>query len=75
MININAVVLTNTVKQLVCAKTYNEVTAIVLQNESGTSLKRKVASMYLAGYNIVYFQCYCPVYRGSPLKVNDFRVS
>jgi len=31
----------------------NEVKAVVLQNESGSSLKRKVVSMYLAGYNIM----------------------
>jgi len=34
----------------------NEVTSIVLQNESGTSLKRKVISMYLAGYNIMHLK-------------------
>ncbi|HYA83190.1 MAG TPA: phosphate uptake regulator PhoU, partial [Candidatus Bathyarchaeia archaeon] len=34
----------------------NEVTVIVLQNESGTSLKRKVVSMYLAGYNIMHLK-------------------
>jgi phosphate uptake regulator len=34
----------------------NEVTAIVLQNESGSSLKRKVVSMYLAGYNIMHLK-------------------
>ena len=34
----------------------NDVTAIVLQNESGTSLKRKVVSMYLAGYNIMHLK-------------------
>ncbi len=34
----------------------NEVTAIVLENESGTSLKRKVVSMYLAGYDIMHLK-------------------
>jgi phosphate uptake regulator len=34
----------------------NEVTAPVLQNESGSSLKRKVVSMYLAGYNIMHLK-------------------
>jgi phosphate uptake regulator len=34
----------------------NEVTAIVLQNESGSSLKRKVVSMYLAGYTIMHLK-------------------
>ena len=34
----------------------NEVTAILLQNESGSSLKRKVVSMYLAGYNIMHLK-------------------
>ena len=33
-----------------------EVTAVVLQNESGSSLKRKVVSMYLAGYNIMHLK-------------------
>jgi len=33
-----------------------EVKAIVLQNESGSSLKRKVVSMYLAGYNIMHLR-------------------
>jgi hypothetical protein len=36
------------------AKSANEVAAIVLQNESGSSLKRKVVSMYLAGYIIMH---------------------
>ena len=30
-----------------------EVTALVLQAESGSSLKRKVVSMYLSGYNVI----------------------
>ncbi len=34
----------------------NEVTAMVSQNESGSSLKRKVVSMYLAGYNIMHLK-------------------
>ena len=33
-----------------------EVTAVVLQNVSGSSLKRKVVSMYLAGYNIMHLK-------------------
>jgi phosphate uptake regulator len=34
----------------------NEVTALMLQDESGNSLKRKVVSMYLAGYNIMHLK-------------------
>ena len=34
----------------------NEATAPVLQNESGSSLKRKVVSTYLAGYNIMHLK-------------------
>src|SRR5215813_1215484 len=34
----------------------NEVTAQVLQNESGSSLKRKVVSTYLAGYSIMHLK-------------------
>jgi phosphate uptake regulator len=34
----------------------NEVKAVVLQNESDSSLKRKVVSMYLAGYNIIHLR-------------------
>ncbi|MGA9149095.1 MAG: phosphate uptake regulator PhoU [Candidatus Nitrosopolaris sp.] len=34
----------------------NEVTTPVLQNESGSSLKRKVVSTYLAGYNIMHLK-------------------
>lgn len=30
-----------------------EVTALVLQDENGSSLKRKVVSMYLSGYNVI----------------------
>jgi phosphate uptake regulator len=31
----------------------NEVTALILQDESDSSLKRKVVSMYLSGYNVI----------------------
>jgi phosphate uptake regulator len=31
----------------------NEVTALILQDESASSLKRKVVSMYLSGYNMI----------------------
>jgi len=31
----------------------NEVTALILQDESGSSLRRKVVSMYLSGYNVI----------------------
>ena len=34
----------------------NDVTAVMLQDESGNSLKRKVVSMYLAGYNIMHLK-------------------
>jgi phosphate uptake regulator len=34
----------------------NEVTALVSPNESGNTLKRKVISMYLAGYNIIHLK-------------------
>ena len=34
----------------------NEATALIAQVESGNSLKRKVISMYLAGYNIVHLK-------------------
>src|SRR5215469_2120514 len=34
----------------------NDVTAILLQNESSSSLKRKVVSMYLAGYTIMHLK-------------------
>ena len=33
-----------------------EATAAVLQNETASSLKRKVVSMYLAGYNIMHLK-------------------
>ncbi len=33
-----------------------EVTAVVLQNDSGISLKRKVVSMYLTGYDIMHLK-------------------
>jgi len=38
------------------SRSTNEVTAVMLQYESGNSLKRKVVSMYLAGYNIVHLK-------------------
>ena len=31
----------------------NEVTALIFQDESGSSLRRKVVSMYLSGYNVI----------------------
>ena len=34
----------------------NEVTAVILQDQNGNSLKRKVVSMYLAGYNIMHLK-------------------
>lgn len=34
----------------------NIVTALMLQDESSNSLKRKVVSMYLAGYNIMHLK-------------------
>jgi len=34
----------------------NEVTAFMLQEQNGNSLKRKVVSMYLAGYNIMHLK-------------------
>jgi len=34
----------------------NEVTAFMLQDQNGNSLKRKVVSMYLAGYNIIHLK-------------------
>jgi phosphate uptake regulator len=34
----------------------NEVTAFMLQDQNGNSLKRKVVSMYLAGYNIMHLK-------------------
>jgi phosphate uptake regulator len=34
----------------------NEVITLILQDESGNSLKRKVVSMYLAGYNIMHLK-------------------
>jgi len=51
----------------------NDVTAIVLQNESGSSLKRKVVSMYLAGYTIMHLKSktgrICPSQRDSVREV------
>jgi phosphate uptake regulator len=37
-------------------ESHNEVTALVSPNESGNTLKRKVVSMYLAGYNIIHLK-------------------
>ena len=34
----------------------NEVITLILHDESGNSLKRKVVSMYLAGYNIMHLK-------------------
>jgi phosphate uptake regulator len=34
----------------------NEVKVVVLRNESGRPLKRKVVSMYLAGYDIIHLR-------------------
>ncbi len=34
----------------------NEVTTIILPNESGNTLKRKVVSIYLAGYNLIHLK-------------------
>jgi phosphate uptake regulator len=34
----------------------NEATALVSPNESGSTLRRKVVSMYLAGYNIIHLK-------------------
>ena len=34
----------------------NEVTAIVLPSDSSSMLKRKVVSMYLAGYDIIHLK-------------------
>jgi phosphate uptake regulator len=34
----------------------NQVTAIVLPNESSNTLKRRIVSMYLAGYNIIHLK-------------------
>jgi len=33
-----------------------EVMSLILHDESGNSLKRKVVSMYLAGYNIMHLK-------------------
>jgi len=37
-------------------ESHNEVTALILPSESGNTLKRKVVSMYLAGYNIIHLK-------------------
>lgn len=38
------------------SESLNEVTAIILPSESSNTLKRKVVSMYLAGYNIIHIK-------------------
>ncbi len=38
------------------SESLSEVTAIILPNESSNTLKRKVVSMYLAGYNIIHMK-------------------
>ena len=40
----------------VARESHNEVTALILPSESGNTLKRKVVSMYLAGYNIIHLK-------------------
>src|SRR5215831_21095196 len=45
-----------TSRKVTCQSSANEVKVVVLQNESGSSLKRKVVSMYLAGYNIMHLR-------------------
>jgi phosphate uptake regulator len=37
-------------------ESHNEVTALILPSESGNTLKRKVVSMYLSGYNIIHLK-------------------
>jgi len=37
-------------------ESHNEVTTLILSSESGNTLKRKVVSMYLAGYNIIHLK-------------------
>jgi phosphate uptake regulator len=37
-------------------ESHNEVTTLILPSESGNTLKRKVVSMYLAGYNIIHLK-------------------
>jgi phosphate uptake regulator len=37
-------------------ESHNEVRALILPSESGNTLKRKVVSMYLAGYNIIHLK-------------------
>lgn len=38
------------------SESLSEVTAIILPNEGSSTLKRKVVSMYLAGYNIIHLK-------------------
>jgi phosphate uptake regulator len=38
------------------SESLSEVTAIILSNENSNALKRKVVSMYLAGYNIIHLK-------------------
>lgn len=38
------------------SESLSEVTAIILPSEGGSALKRKVVSMYLAGYNIIHLK-------------------
>jgi phosphate uptake regulator len=37
-------------------ESHNEVTALISPSESGNTLKRKVVSMYLSGYNIIHLK-------------------
>jgi phosphate uptake regulator len=37
-------------------ESHNEVTALIAPSESGNTLKRKVVSMYLSGYNIIHLK-------------------
>src|SRR5215475_10808757 len=49
----------------------NEATALIMQSECGNSLKRKVISMYLAGYNIMHLRAKSG--RISPLQRDAIR--
>jgi phosphate uptake regulator len=44
------------IKRATSSNSENEVTSLVVQDEEGSSLKRKVVSMYLAGYNIMHLK-------------------
>ena len=44
------------IKRATSSNSENEVTSLVMQDEEGSSLKRKVVSMYLAGYNIMHLK-------------------